>query len=227
MRPRSERRRARSVVLQPEAHPAGVAQLAAVAAARDQELIRLPAVARPPGGDRQSLAVAVLVLAPGLASTAGLVGRVQALGHHPLQVAIAGDCDQVLVDREGARRPPRRPLERQRLQQRPPLPVGQSPGGAAGEVQNVEDDQRRRRRHPRRRDRAAGVGHAAASAAARSPEAPRGRNRPARRRAAPRRRAPRRSRAARQTEPCSRAPRANAPSPAARRTAAAHAYHPT
>jgi hypothetical protein len=125
-------------------------QLAAVAPAREQELVGLAAVARPPGGDRQSLAVAVLVLAPRFASTAGLVGRAQALGHHPLQVAIARDRDQVLVDRERARRPPRRPLERQRLQQPPPLPVRQRPGRAAGEVQHVKDDQRRRRRRPRR-----------------------------------------------------------------------------
>jgi hypothetical protein len=53
---------------------------------------------------------------------------------------------------------PRQPLKRQRLEQCPPLPVGQRAGGAAGEVQHVEDDQRRRRHQPGRADHAAGAG---------------------------------------------------------------------
>jgi hypothetical protein len=80
-------------------------------ATRNQQFVRFAPFTGTPRGDGQTLAVSVLVLEA--APAAGLVGRVQPLGHDALELQSTCHGRPILVDRERARCSPSRTVQRE------------------------------------------------------------------------------------------------------------------
>ena len=98
-------------------------------------------------GHHEPLVSAELVLDPRGASPARRVARVEALGDDALQTEVGDVRDERLrlVADDARRGAPGRSVKRELVEQGPALAVGQSPGRAAVEMEDVEDLEQRRR----------------------------------------------------------------------------------